>query len=332
MTDRMSRRERVMAGVRGEMTDRPAWSLWRHFYDAEYTAEQLAERMVGWVQRYQFDFMKVNPRAQYHVEVFGARYGQSDQEHVRGERIDYPIKRAEDWEKLEPRGLDAPALTEQLAALRLIKAASRGELPFVETVFSPLGVAGYMVEDNQTLVRQIRENSAAVHHGLDVIARTFAPFASACLEAGADGVFFATTRWASRELLTPEEYAEFGRPYDLQVLDAVKGASFNVLHVCDAQNMLLDLTDYPVQAWNWAATDPTNPGLADTTTLPGLKIGGLSAEVLTSEAPSMAAHAVERARVEAGDRGWALGPNCSIPSTSRDENIRAAGRAIGVPV
>ena len=41
-----------------------------------------------------------------------------------------------------------------------------------------------------------------------------------------------------------------------------------------------------------------------------------------------AGRAAESARAATGDRAWALGPNCSIPTTSRDANIRAAGRVI----
>src|SRR5437762_552383 len=104
MTD-LSRRERVNASVRGQDTDRPPWSLWRHFYDGESTSEQLADRMLAWTRRYAFDFLKVNPRAQYHVEPWGARYRYRGGEHDRPERLDYPVKQIEDWRRIEPRGL-----------------------------------------------------------------------------------------------------------------------------------------------------------------------------------------------------------------------------------
>jgi hypothetical protein len=94
--------------------------------------------------------------------------------------------------------------------------------------------------------------------------------------------------------------------------------------------MLLDLADYPVQAFNWAATDATNPSLGDAAGLPGLRIGGLSNEALTAEDAGIAGREAEAAREMAGERSWALGPNCSIPSTAREANVRAAGRAIGV--
>jgi uroporphyrinogen decarboxylase len=328
----MNHRERVAAALRGEPIDRPPWSLWRHFYAAEGTAEQLTEQMLRWRHQYRFDFLKINPRAQYHVEPWGARYRYSGREHDRPERLDYPVKRLEDWQRLEPRGIDAPALAEQLAVVRGIAGELRGEVPFVQTVFTPLAVAGYMVEDNQTLVRHLRQQPETVHEGLETITRSFFPFAAACLEAGADGIFLATTRWASRNYLTPAEYAEFGRPYDLRILEAVKRADFNVLHVCDSHNMLLDLADYPVRAFNWAATDPTNPSIAEARSVPGLRIGGLSGDALVASEPAQVTREVEAARAEAISvkAKWSLGPSCSIPTTSRDENIRAAGRAIGL--
>jgi len=72
-------------------------------------------------------------------------------------------------------------------------------------------------------------------------------------------IFFATTDWGSYDLLTDEEYSEFGRPYDLEVLKMAQGAKLNVLHVCKEHNMLFSLCDYPVDLVNWDATSSTNP-------------------------------------------------------------------------
>jgi uroporphyrinogen decarboxylase len=326
----MSKRERLTALLRGEATDRPAWSLWRHFFEAESSAEQLAGQTIGWARRYDFDFIKVNARAEYHVEVWGARYHSFGVAHQKPERLEYPLRSADDLARLTPRGLDAEPLGEQLEALSLIGQGLGGEVPFIETVFSPLGVLGYLVESDPTLVRYIREHPAAVHQALEAITRTFAPFAEACLSAGADGIFFATTRWASRDVLTPAEYAEFGRPYDLCVLEAARGGTFNMLHVCDGNNMLADLADYPVQSFNWASTDSTNPSITASANLPGLRVAGLGRDVLTEATADQALREVATARADSGDRNWALGPGCTIASTSRDDHIRAVGRAIGL--
>src|SRR5215469_6907886 len=73
MPETMSPRERVQATIRGAAVDRPAWSLWRHFYETEATPEGLAQSMLGFQETYQLDFMKVNPRASYHVEDWGLK-------------------------------------------------------------------------------------------------------------------------------------------------------------------------------------------------------------------------------------------------------------------
>jgi len=62
-----------------------------------------------------------------------------------------------------------------------------------------------------------------VRAGLEAIAETTRRFVTECLAAGADGIFFAT-QMARPGLTTPEEYEEFGRPYDLEVLSAARGA------------------------------------------------------------------------------------------------------------
>lgn len=322
--------DRVRATLRGERVDRPAWSLWRHFYDQESSAEALANAMLTWATTYRFDFLKVNPRAHYHVEGWGARYAYSGQPYEKPTRLDFPVKDAADWARIRPLPLREGALGEQLEALARIRDGLAGEVPFVETVFSPLMVAGYLVGSDEQLQADLRAHPQAVKDALAAIAETFAGFAAACSDNGAAGLFFATT-WASRRKLTPDEYAAFGRPYDLQVLAAVRTGWLNVLHVCGEDIMLTDLADYPVQAFNWAANTPGNPGLAAARPkLPGTLIGGLSHDAMTADDPYLAEQEAGSALAETGARAWMLGPSCSIPITSRDANIRAAGRAIGV--
>ena len=48
-------------------------SLWRHFYECERTAEDLAGAMLAFHKKYDWDWMKVNPRASYHVEGWGVK-------------------------------------------------------------------------------------------------------------------------------------------------------------------------------------------------------------------------------------------------------------------
>jgi uroporphyrinogen decarboxylase len=72
--DQMNRRERVRAALQGKPVDRPPISFWRHFFDKETSAAGLAEAMLDFQCTYDWDFMKVNPRACYHAEPWGCRF------------------------------------------------------------------------------------------------------------------------------------------------------------------------------------------------------------------------------------------------------------------
>lgn len=320
-----SHRERIEQVLAGGHPDRLPYAFWRHFYDQESSAQDLARAMVAWHREYDFDFLKVNPRAQYHVEPWGARFEYSGDPHERPRPVAFPVRTPEDLAAIPPVPPDAGALGEQLEALRLIRRELGPDVPMVATIFNPLSIAADLVGADATLVRWLRESPAAVEAALETITRTFIPFARACLEAGADGIFFATTTLATRNTLTEEEYLRFGRPYDLRVLAAVSSAWFNILHVCQENNMLYLLADYPVQAVNWAATSPTNPSPAAARARLGDKviIGGVSHRALTAPDPEPALAEARRAAEGTGGVRFILGPDCSIPTTTRPENLRA---------
>ena len=56
----MTRRERIRKTLRGEATDRPPVSFWRHFYDREGSAKDLADSMLAFQKTYDWDLLKVN--------------------------------------------------------------------------------------------------------------------------------------------------------------------------------------------------------------------------------------------------------------------------------
>src|SRR5262249_50948083 len=74
MSTPLSRRDRVMATVAGDDVDRPPMSFWGHFYDREESARDLAEATLEFRARYDWDFVKLNPRASYHGEGWGLSY------------------------------------------------------------------------------------------------------------------------------------------------------------------------------------------------------------------------------------------------------------------
>jgi uroporphyrinogen decarboxylase len=326
----MNKWERLEASIQQQPTDRIPWALWRHFYDEETSAAGLARAMLDWQTRNDFDMLKVNPRAQYHAEAWGNRYRYSGHPDVKPVLENAVVRSPGDWQRIEVLSPSTKAFDEQLQALAEIRRGLHGAVPFVETVFSPLMVAGYLAGDVKTLQQHIREHPRAVHLALQAIAETFISFVHEILNAGASGIFFATGAWATYDTLTDDEYTAFGRPYDLQVLAAAAEARINVLHVCRKNNMLRRVLDYPVHVLNWATDEEGNPSLGEIAdTVKGRAVaGGLSTTALTAldstEALRQAAEAADQAR----NRGLILAGNCSIAVNSSQATIDAVHRGL----
>jgi uroporphyrinogen decarboxylase len=179
------------------------------------------------------------------------------------------------------------------------------------------------------MLQHVRRYPDRVHEALEAITLTFEGFSKACLDVGVDGLFFATTGWATYDRLTDAEYAEFGRPYDLRVLQAVAGASFNILHVCRGHNMLWKLMDYPAEAVNWATADPTNPTMGEVWRQSQRPVIGGIDHVNTLRTGSPDAVQAEVRSAQAHTRqGLLLGPGCSISPQTPEANLHAARQAV----
>lgn len=325
----MTARERTFAAIAGAPVDRPPASFWGHDFLREWSAEDLAAAMVESVRTYGYDFLKVNPRATYYSEAWGCRYRAATDGVSSPEQVAWVLGDASDLGKLRAVDGTAGPFAEQLEALRLIR-GELGDLPLVQTVFSPLSVVGRLAKDRSAIGTWMEEAPDALHGVLGLVTEALAEYARACLEYGADGIFFATTEWATYTTLTLEHYNTFGRPYDLRVLEAVGGAPMNVLHVCRPSNMLTELLDYPVDVFNWAQHAAGNATLADV--LPKTDravMGGVDERyALLSGSPEDVRRQVRRAVDETGGQRFLLGPGCSIEPTTPPQNIRTALDAV----
>ena len=166
MADQMTQWERIRAALRGDEVDRPPISAWRHFYRKENSPEGLAEAMLGFQRQYDWDFMKVNPRASYHAEDWGLKQHISQNDNVAPELADWPIKKPADWETVRPLDIDSGVLGQQLQALGMIAEGLGGKVPFIMTVFTPLSIAGRLAGSDDAMMGHIREHPDLVHLAL----------------------------------------------------------------------------------------------------------------------------------------------------------------------
>jgi uroporphyrinogen decarboxylase len=328
----MNKKERVDAALRGDAVDRVPASMWGHDFEREWSPNTLAEAMVENFTRYDWDYMKVNPRACYHVEGWGVKVRPSGEKYKAPIFEATPIRGASDWKRIRPLEPDQGALGEQLRALQIINHSVGYDAYFTQTIFCPLGVAHYLAGNNkEAVLHTIREDRNAMHAALRVITETFTNYAIACLEQGASGIFYATNGWASEALLTADQYREFGEQYDLEFLDAIKSRSkFNILHNCGTRIYFDLLASYPVQAISWAATLEGNPDLAEGKKRSGKTVmGGISEKTtLKNGSPDQVQEEVAKALEATGGRHFLLAPGCSIPPETPAKNLEAIRRAL----
>ena len=326
----MTPRERVWSALRGEPLDRPPVSFWGHFYHRESSARDLVDATLEFHLEYAWDWVKLNPRKHYHVEPWGVRYRYSGRPGEKPVLESWPVHGPGDWAAITEHAHDRGALAEQIEAVRLLRAGLPKDVPFVETVFTPLAILGEMVENPGVLREHMRSHPKQVRAALEAVTVTFEKFVRAIRDAGADGIYLATVDWASRDLMSPEEYREWARSSDLRLLAGAAGAPFNVLHVCKSRNLLLELADYPVSAFSWAATDPSNPTLADALAkVPGAVMAGITADdLLIQPDPERFVAEYRRGLERTGGRRWLVAPGCSIPPGTSAVNLRAVRAAV----
>jgi uroporphyrinogen decarboxylase len=327
MVAQMRKNERVFAALRGEEVDRVPVSAWWHHFGREWSAKDLAQTTLEQYRKYDWDFIKVNPRASYFGEAFGAKYAQ--REGRQPDLIEPGVSSPEHLKGIARQDGTSGVWAEQLDALRLINAGLDGEAPFIQTIFSPLATMSRITGSTKYVQRVMRENPDELLAALDPITETLAAYSKASLETGASGIFFATVEWGSADIISIEDYNRSCRPFDLRVLAAVQGAPFNVLHVCRANNHLRELLDYPVAAFHWDVHGAGNPSISEVASKTDRALmGGVSHEAtLISGRPEGVAHEAQDAIAQTNGHRFLLAPGCSINPSTPEANLRALIKA-----
>jgi len=325
----MTKRERVMAALRGAAVDRVPLAFWLHNFATENSAKGLAEETLRLARRFDWDFLKPQSRAQCFAEMWGLTYAGSG-ERARSFTVTHvPVADAGDLARLRPADPQTGALGEQLEALRLIRAAVGPDVPIIWTVFSPMMVLPMLCRGGRDHALALaRSAPRETEHALGVMTDTLAEYARACLAAGADGLFYATNV-ATKSLMTAEECRRWQRPWDRRVLEAVAAAPFNLLHVCGTAIHFDEFADYPVTAFSWAMASG-NPSLDTVHVRTGRAVvGGLPAkpEIASMTADDLVARA-RRALDEMTGRWLLLGPDCSINPDTPEPLLDAVGEAV----
>jgi uroporphyrinogen decarboxylase len=317
----MNKRERLEATLSGQATDRIPIALWRHFPGDDQSPVSLAEATIAFQKRWDFDFVKVTPASSFQIKDWGAQ----DQwlGNIEGTRkyTYQPIERSSDWRSLKTPDPRSGSLGNQLKCLHQVVQAFP-DTPVIQTVFSPLAQAKNLAGDR--LLSDLRHRPDDFKAGLETIAQSTIAFVEAIKTTGAAGIFYAV-QLATSDSLSADEYREFGREYDLRILNALKNLWLNVAHI-HGDNIYFELVaDYPIQVWNWHDRE-TAPTLKEgLTKIKGAACGGLNRDmVMLCGRPDAVKQEVADAIAQTDGRRLIIGTGCVMMIPTPEINIRTA--------
>jgi len=322
-----TRRERLQAALVGEKADRAPVALWRHFPVDDQDPIALAEATLSFQAEYDYDFIKVTPASSFCVRDWGVEdVWKGDSEGTRDYTrcvIDGPA----DWARLRPLPGHRGALGAQLKCLDHLKKKCGEDVPFIQTIFSPLSQAKHLAGE-QRLLEHLRREPRLVLQALKVITETTAAWIQAARSKGIAGIFYAAQQ-ASYRLMDRDAYGRFGEPFDRRVLEAAGGLWLNVLHL-HGESIMFDLAgSYPVHVVNWHDRE-TAPSLREARRMTRLALcGGLSRrETMVLGDPASVSREAQAALRATRGRGLILGTGCVVPVIAPRGNLLAARRAV----
>ena len=310
----MSSVERVQAALVGKDVDRVPFCFWHHF-KPEGTGVRMAElTMEFFRKKFDLDIVKIMPDLPY-------------------PEPQQTFKFANQWSSLPNLGLDTPMFQQQLICIRALREQLGKDFPLILTIFSPLTQTFRFV--GKTLaIAHARENPLAFEEGLAILATNLRLLTNAAIEAGASGIFFSSMG-ATNTDFTPMEYARFGRPYDLQVLEGTKDGWLNIIHVHADPDQEEDeiyfenFVDYPVQVISWSDR-LTGPSLSEALTMTDkCLMGGLAERgPLTHGGEAEIENEIMAAVTQTKGRRLILANGCSVPDDTPEEWLYVARKLV----
>jgi uroporphyrinogen decarboxylase len=312
------------------VADRPPVGAWGHTYREEWSPAELAAITVKRARQFGWDFVKFQPRASCFAEAFGSVYKPAGHRLRAPVLVSHAVPDLESWRSVSL--VNRKALDDQVEAIGMVARELGADVPALQTVFSPITVGGYLVGKSKArVVRELRKHPEVVRPALDKVAQALIDFSRRSVEAGAAGIFYAISGYASRDAMPEALYRQLVLPYDIGVLDQLpRSAWFSTVHLCGSNLNFGLVRDLPAQAVSWSIHNQGNPSLAEGCNISGRPVmGGMSQRSTLIYGPSKEIEAeARRAITETGGRGFLLAPGCSVPPRVRDANLEAMVAAV----
>lgn len=322
-TGTLSAHQRIKAVLAGQRPDRVPVSIWLHNFAREQDKQALITETLRLQEKFAFDFLKPQSPWQSACLLWGTEVSRPTHADERPEVTRYAVRSGADLEAITRKPV-AGMLADQVEVMRGVRAAVGPDLPIVATVFTPMMTLSLMHCDGKPgALGLMRSHPRALAKALGNIADTLAEFTERAMEAGVDGVFYASNT-CNRGEIDRAEHDDFHAPSDAKILDACSGGWMNILHLCGPSVQTEFFLDYapPIFSWALTADNPTMSGMRD-----------LTGKVVMSGAPakpefgtfseSVLGDQVKAAIAEMDGMHQIIGPGCSV-NPGVDEALMAA--------
>lgn len=313
----LNKKERVLAAIQGKEVDRVPVGFWLHFPEQQHHGQASVEAHIDFFKKTDTDIVK-----------------------IMNENLvpcTQPITKATDWQHIRPIQLTDTFVTDQLEIIKRITDKIGDEAVVFTTIHGIVASAyhargggdGYDTQ-RYMLSEHLREQPEIVADAFKIIAEGLAQFAEACLDAGAQGIYYAALG-GETSLFTDEEFEQVVKPNDTLIMNAVKRKdAINFLHICKDKVNMQRYRDYHPDIVNWAIHEG-NPSLQEGKILfpNSALLGGLDdrSGVLVSGTDEEIQQEVRSILEQAGKHKFILGADCTLPTEVAYSRIVAAVEA-----
>ncbi len=307
----MDKRELLQAVLNGEEPERIPCAFWHHFSDEDKFGENAVKAHLHFYAQTDVDILKVMNEHMY--------------------RLEGRVEKPGDWKNVRPIPFERTPYPPLLSLIQEIRRRTGGEVPILATIHGVFVSAYHATEKgnfsnpDNIISSHMKADPEAVSKGLSAIAETLGDVCERCLEAGADGIYYAALG-AEEYRFAPGIYETYIKPHDIAVLERIRGRGIGVLHICKDKVRLPVFQGYPADIVNWAVYDCSYPLASGRDLFPDMTLlGGFDdrSGLLVDGSGEEIAREVRRIVRQVGRRKLILGADCTLPGDVAYGRVRA---------
>lgn len=248
----ITKKEKILSAIKKDKINEVPFGFWTHLPGIDLDSRKLADATFDFYKKYDLDFIKTMNSGMYAIEDYGCKIDYNDiKKGGVAKLVSTSVNNPVDWKNVDICSINKGALKRELDYVKILKDKVGNEVPIIFTVFSPLTTAAKLSGDK--IFKHINEGYGdEIKIALENISETTVNLIKELEKIGVDGIFFAA-QTSSYDKTDRKTFLEYGKPYDMKVLESAQNMWFNVIHA-HGNNIMMDvLRDYPVDVFNWHA-------------------------------------------------------------------------------